>query len=578
MSRSTSPPPCPLEHILQESLEKEHYTALRTPLIAVVVASFLDRIEFVETINAALTWDQSQWRVSPGNLAKAIVLLPFIYPGSRLPIYSISDRYEEMDMNLLFTPEVQAKWLTRDAFSCMLDRLFAADCERLFTTLALRVYTAFSIPFQPILHGDTTSISLYGVYERTEGTSPSAPIICHGHSKEKRYDLVQIMLGLVCDPLGIPLVTTTRDGNEADCTWNNDVIQKLAELDPLSNNDITYIADSKLATAPNIQKLLKNEFRFVTRTPANFSKKVAEKVTKAAYKVDDAWIPIGSYRETDGDVLETYDVQEFTKTTNKGVSCRFLVFRSNHQKNQFEAKLPKKQKEFVAALKNVTKKRFACETDAKRALKEAQKTLRKHRLWKVDLTIETLVTEKNPRGRPGKNPRPKIQVTEWVIRAGEPQLQQNVYLAELRKAESFVLMTNVSEEEAPAREILRLYKGQKRVEDNFSVVKDSTMADTIYLKKPERITALMTLLAVSLLIQAVIRVLVRRNLDAMAEPPGLDHGCKPLIRPGLKKILRFIGYHSIVTVGNKRLFWCTTPDHRKNLVTWLRLLEFDVNI
>ncbi len=68
-----------------------------------VVASLLDRIESVEAINPALTWDQSQWRVSPGNLAKAIVLLPFIYPRSYLPIYSISDHYKEMDMNLLFT-------------------------------------------------------------------------------------------------------------------------------------------------------------------------------------------------------------------------------------------------------------------------------------------------------------------------------------------------------------------------------------------------------------------------------------------------------------------------------------------
>jgi len=42
-----------------------------------------------------------------------------------------------------------------------------------------------------------------------------------------------------------------------------------------------------------------------------------------------------------------------------------------------------------------------------------------------------------------------------MIRAGEPQLQQKVYLAELRKAESFALMTNVSGENAPAREILR---------------------------------------------------------------------------------------------------------------------------
>ncbi|NLA38710.1 MAG: IS1634 family transposase, partial [Methanomicrobiales archaeon] len=542
MSRFT--PPYPLKYTLQEFHEEGHYTTIKTPLIAVVVAYFLDQIEFVEAINAALTWDQSQWRVSPGNLAKAIVLLPFIYPGPRLPIYSISDRYKEVDPDILFTTEVRAEWLTRDAFSCMLDRFFAADCERLFATLALRVYTVFSIPFQLVLHGDTTSISLYGTYERTEKTSPSAPIICHGHSKEKRDDLVQLMLGLVCDPLGIPLITTTRDGNEADCTWNNDVIQRLAELDPFSSNDITYIADSKLATAPNIQKLLENEFRFITRTPANFSKKMAERVTEAAYKADDAWIPIGSYRKAGGDVLETYDVQEFTKRTDGGVSCRFLVFRSNHRRNQFEAELPKKQKKFAAALKNVTQKRFACETDAKRALKEARKNLRKHRLWKVDLTIETIVTEKNPRGRPGKNPRPKIQVTEWVIRAGEPQLQQNVYLAELRKVESFVLMTNVSEEDAPAKEILRIYKGQKRVEDNFSVVKGPTIVDTIYLKKPERITALVTLLAVSLLIQVVIRVLVRRNLDVMPEPPGLDHGCKPLIRPGLKKILRFIGYHS----------------------------------
>ncbi|HQC34662.1 MAG TPA: transposase, partial [Methanoculleus sp.] len=176
-----------------------------------------------------------------------------------------------------------------------------------------------------------------------------------------------------------------------------------------------------------------------------------------------------------------------------------------------------------------------------------------------------------------KNPRPTIQVTAWVIRASEPQLQQKVYLAERRKAESFVLMTNVSEEDTPAREVLRLYKGQKTVEDNFSVIRRPTVVDTVYLKKPERVAALVTLLAVALLIQAVIRVLVRRNLDALPEPPGLDHGCKPLIRPGLKKILRFIGYHSLITTGDERRFWCISPDHEKNLGIWLRLLEFNVD-
>ncbi len=475
-----------------------------------------------------------------------------------------------------FTPEVRPEWLTRGALSCVLDRFFAAGCEHLFTSLALRVYTAFDIPFYPILHGDTTSISLYSTYEGAEDSPPSAPTICRGHSKEKRGDLVQIMLGQVCDPHGIPLITTVHDGNEADCTWNADVIQTLAELDPFSRTDVTYIADAKLATAPNSRKLLKKGFQFVTRCPANFSKKMAARVTRAAYEAD-AWLPIGSYRDTDKDTLETYDMQEFTQTTDDRISCRFLVFRGSHRRDEFEADLVTKREEFVAILKEMTRKRFACEPDAQQALEEARKNLRRYPLWNADLTVETVITEKNPRGRPGKNPRPTIQVTAWVIRASEPQLQQKVYLAERRKAESFVLMTNVSEEDTPAREVLRLYKGQKTVEDNFSVIRRPTMVDTVYLKKPERVAALVTLLAVALLIQAVIRVLVRRNLDALPEPPGLDHGCKPLIRPGLKKILRFIGYHSLITTGDERRFWCISPDHEKNLGIWLRLLEFNVD-
>ncbi len=566
-----------LNLIFQQAAEKGRVSASQTPLLAIVVASFLDRIGFVEYLDSTLTWDRSQWRVSPGNLAKAVVLLPFIHPGQRLPICSIFEHYQQMDMDLLFSPVVRAEWLTRDAIACLLDRFSAAGCEHIFTSLALRVYTAFSIPFHPVVHGDTTSISLYGAYEEGEENDPSAPSICRGYSKDGRRDLVQIMLGLVCDRFGIPLITTVRDGNEADCTWNTGVIQTLAELNPFSRTGVTYIADAKLATAPNLTKLLENKFQFVTRCPASFSKKVAAGVTRAAYEAD-AWLPIGSYREGSGDALETYDMQEFTRTVDGRVSCRFLVFRSSHRRHEFETEVQAKQQEFVAVLKEVTGRRFACEPDARRAMEEARKHLRSHPLWTADLTLDTVVTEKNPRGRPGKNPRPKTVVTEWIIRAGDPQLQEELHLAELRKAESFVLMTNVFAETAPAREVLRLYKEQKTVEDNFSVIKRPMMVDTIFLKKPARIVALVTLLAFALLIQVVMRVLVRRNLDAMATPPGLDHGCKPLVRPGLKKILRFIGYHFIITNGGDRRFWCISPDHEKNLVIWLRLLEFEMDV
>ena len=45
-----------------------------------------------------------------------------------------------------------------------------------------------------------------------------------------------------------------------------------------------------------------NNFQFVTRCPVSFSKNIAARVTKAAYEAD-AWIPIGSYREADFEVV-----------------------------------------------------------------------------------------------------------------------------------------------------------------------------------------------------------------------------------------------------------------------------------
>ena len=132
-----------LNMIFQQAAEKERVSDSQTPLIAIVVASFLDRLGFVEFINSVITWDQSQWRVSPGNLAKSILLLPFIYPGPRLPICSIFEHYQQMDMSLLFTSEVHAEWLTRvQSPVCWTD--FSPPVVR---TSSLRLHSGFILNF-----------------------------------------------------------------------------------------------------------------------------------------------------------------------------------------------------------------------------------------------------------------------------------------------------------------------------------------------------------------------------------------------------------------------------------------------
>ncbi|MCK4269196.1 MAG: transposase, partial [Methanogenium sp.] len=117
---------------------------------------------------------------------------------------------------------------------------------------------------------------------------------------------------------------------------------------------------------------------------------------------------------------------------------------------------------------------------------------------------------------------------------------------------SFVLVTNVKESEMDEKAILRKYKEQKVVEDNFSIIKRPIVAHTTYLHKPERIEALLTLLSISLLLQIVTKLVVRRNLEKLDFVPNLDNHRKPLINPSCKKIIDMIRNYCVITSGKHR--------------------------
>lgn len=45
---------------------------------------FLNAIGFVDFIDRSVEWDKNQWNVSPGNLAKAVILVTFLQIRSHL--------------------------------------------------------------------------------------------------------------------------------------------------------------------------------------------------------------------------------------------------------------------------------------------------------------------------------------------------------------------------------------------------------------------------------------------------------------------------------------------------------------
>ena len=96
----------------------------RTPIQLLIIASYLNRLKFIETINAQVRWDEKQWKLSPGVLAQLLVLLPFISALRKIPLSRIHEAYSGIDLELLVGEPIDPLELNDDLFARLLDRLY----------------------------------------------------------------------------------------------------------------------------------------------------------------------------------------------------------------------------------------------------------------------------------------------------------------------------------------------------------------------------------------------------------------------------------------------------------------------
>ena len=567
----------PMFDLIQDLQNANHREVKDTGLELITVQEYLQSLNFNEAFNNHLTWDEKQWKLSPGELAKAVIYLPYLSKDRRIPIYRVEESYQTVDMSLLFNGEFSAQDLTDDSIGRMLDRFHEAGCTEFFTELALSAYRKLGIDFSKFLHGDTTSHVLYGV-RNTEPAAPDskAPIPKYGHSKDHRPDLKQINMGLVTDANGFPIYSTILDGNTADCVWNNDTITELSTLlgDRLLNS--VYVADSKLITMRNLKTMagLDRKLQFISRSPASFHSKITQKIRNEAYEKDD-WKAIGAHKETqtENSKLVKYEAMSFCREI-KGSEYRFIVYKSDAKEHLVNKKTEKDKEALNSAFDQTfkgDKKIFACEKDAEKAILEF-KSKHRTKLYDISCVATEEITYTNPRGRPAKKPKPPVKKVQYTVKLLEITENQD-RIANYRKiVQSFVLITNVSESEMDMRAILHRYKEQKVVEDNFSIIKRPILAGTLFVQKPERLEALMILLCISLLLQIAMKLIVRKNLSGLDHIPNLNVHRKPLIRPSSQRIIEMIRNYSVITSGKTREFVVKNSLYADGLNTWVYLL------
>jgi transposase len=167
-------------------------------------------------------------------------------------LYKVGQRLEERGMLPLLQAGLRRASRNDYRLGHILDTLFAANLNHVFSSLALKALDLYAIP-TPWLHQDTTTIRLYGAYaglperslpEAEEDAAPLAPRPAQGYRTDGRPDLKQVLLSLgVSGDGALPLRLGLRDGHTSDSTETPVAIAECLAL--ALQGVIGLVADSK---------------------------------------------------------------------------------------------------------------------------------------------------------------------------------------------------------------------------------------------------------------------------------------------------------------------------------------------
>ncbi|MBU1055982.1 MAG: IS1634 family transposase [Proteobacteria bacterium] len=384
----------------------------------------------------------------------------------------------------------------------------------MFSKIAQNAINIFDIDPQRV-HFDTTSINVFGDYDGYEHPFK----IDYGYSKDKRPDLKQFLVSMLCVDRNIPIIGSCQDGNASDKTLNNVLLGSISKhmaKHGLSPGAYIYMANAAFVTQANIEKSADKKIKFLTRLPATY-KECARAIEQAVSAND--WIDIGTLNATDATSKRPAASYKGFETSVElyGQTIRAIVVHSSaHDKRRhkrIERMLTKKRQELEATCKKINCGPFFCKADAQKAADKLSRTAAGS-YHSLDCLISKV--NKYRRGRPAAD-KPRTPIgCEYILEVIFEQDQDALAHLHL-EAGCFVLLSNLT---APqdyfnwsAKALLVLYKDQSGIEQNFSFLKDPVIVNSIFLKKPQRIEVLGLVLLIALLIWRLMERCMRIYIE-----------------------------------------------------------------
>jgi transposase len=518
-----------------------------------LVADKIDELKLVQRIDEKLPL-HGACKVTMGERVAAMILNGLGFVDTRL--YMFPEFLKNAPVSRLFGREIDAGFFNDDSLGRCLDAISDYGVTKLFTELSFKIGVEKKL-LAKSAHFDTSTLQLWGEYEDSslsdgkpsEGeagtcemtgstgdsteqsvTEVKHPIPMRGYSKSHRHDLKQMVINLATTGrAAFPIWMESHSGNASDKKILPDAALRMREFcRQLSGApDFLYVGDAAM-----YDNILKHSagIKWLSRVPENILQ--AKKLISR------------SDTELKWNILSDGYACHIEKSNHSGVDQRWLlVFSEQAFKKEIATlnrNISKEHAEYEKKFWHIGNEVFSCQQDAQVSINKISKKMKYHQ--PKTKILEVRKHEKS--GRPQKDEKPVLK--GYRVECTLEKDEEKIAVARSKKGR-FILATNeLDEKKLSDFDMLPEYKAQSGTESGFKFIKDDTFElDSVFLKTPSRISALMMIMALCLMVYGVSQHDLRQSLKIHGKTLP-DQKRKPTDKPSMKWIYYlFRGAHEL---------------------------------
>lgn len=451
-------------------------------------------------------------------------------------LYLMPQFFENKPVEKLIAEGLTADDITYDTLAATLDNIWAYGESKLYGQVALDIALDNGL-LGALNHLDTTSVSVEGNYDVPDvPDEPGVIKLTHGHSKDHRPDLKQLLVSLVVTgDSRFPLWMEALDGNSSDKVNFHETLSRVKAFQAQMTHHSTskWVADSALYTKEKLAKT--DDYLWLTRVPETL-KEAKQLVTQAPDAI--AWADRGNGYHTAAYTSQYGDVSQ-----------RWLLVKSEQgyqrEMGTFEKRLAKQEEKCQIEADGLSRQLFGCEQDAIKAL---DKFVKSKRYFEISGDVN-VVTKYAGKSRPKEGAEKIIKGYSVNVKVSR---DTDAITKESYKKGRFILATNdLNESDYPDENMLSDYKSQQDVESGFRFLKDPWfMLDSVFLKRPNRVSALMMVMTLCLMVYNVAEHRMRRKLADNEETLPNQKG-KAISNPTLRWVFQLMEGITLVNLQDE---------------------------